>query len=178
MTERSFIPLRIALLTVSDTRTTDTDKSGSLLAERLAGAGHEIADRRIVPDDIDRLRVHLRAWIGDPGVDIVLCTGGTGLADRDVTPEAVAPFVTRTIPGFGELFRRLSFEEIGTSTIQSRAEAVMCEHTFVFMLPGSTGACRLALDAILLEQLDHRHRPCNFAELLPRVDSRGQTGQP
>ena len=176
VSERDFIPLRIAVLTVSDSRTTDTDKSGSLLAERLAGAGHEIADRRIVPDEVDELRVHLRAWIGDPTVDIIVSTGGTGLANRDVTPEAIEPFVTRRIPGFGELFRRLSFEEIGTSTIQSRAEAVMCDHTFAFMLPGSTGACRLALDAILLEQLDHRHRPCNFAELLPRVNSRGQTG--
>ncbi len=174
--DRDFIPLNIALLTVSDTRTPDTDRSGSLLAETLAGVGHVIAARLIVPDEIDRLRVHLKAWIEDPQVDLVISTGGTGLADRDVTPEAVAPFVTRAIPGFGELFRRLSFDEIGTSTIQSRAEAVMCGHTFVFMLPGSTGACRLALDAILLEQLDHRHRPCNFAELLPRIDSRGSTG--
>ena len=176
MSERAFIPLRLAILTVSDSRTPATDRSGDLLATRLTEAGHTIAARAIVSDDVPRLREVLSAWLADGHIDVVITTGGTGLADRDVTPEAVEPFVTRRIPGFGELFRHLSFEEIGTSTIQSRAEAAMCGDGFVFMLPGSTGACRLALDRILIEQLDHRHRPCNFAELLPRIDSRGQTG--
>lgn len=176
MSERAFIPLRLAILTVSDSRTPATDRSGDLLAARLTEAGHTIAARAIVSDDVPRLREVLSAWLADGHIDVVITTGGTGLADRDVTPEAVEPFVTRRIPGFGELFRHLSFEEIGTSTIQSRAEAAMCGDGFVFMLPGSTGACRLALDRILIEQLDHRHRPCNFAELLPRIDSRGQTG--
>ena len=169
MSERAFIPLHVGVLTVSDTRTPQTDRSGAYLSETLEGAGHQVVRRAIVHDEIELLRDTLRAWIESPEIDVILSTGGTGLAARDVTPEALAPLVTKPIPGFGELFRQLSFAEIGTSTIQSRAEAAACGDSFVFMLPGSTGACRLAMTAILIEQLDHRHRPCNFAELLPRL---------
>ncbi len=162
-------PLRIALITVSDTRTLETDKSGGLLMEQLLAAGHVIGQRRIVKDDLDAIRSALSAGIDDPAVDVVISTGGTGITQRDVTPEAFAPLVTKAIPGFGELFRFLSFADIGASTIQSRAEAGLCGTTLVFMLPGSTGAVRLALEKILLPQLDARTKPCNFVELLPRV---------
>jgi molybdenum cofactor biosynthesis protein B len=169
MSERSFVPVRIAVLTVSDTRTLETDTSGGLLVEALGAAGHEIAARRIVTDDLAEIREVLRGWIADPTIDVVVATGGTGITARDVTPDALAPLVTKAIPGFGELFRWLSYAEIGASTIQSRAEAGLCETTLVFTLPGSTGAVRLALEKILLPQLDSRTRPCNFVELLPRV---------
>jgi molybdenum cofactor biosynthesis protein B len=169
MSERSFVPVRIAVLTVSDTRTLETDTSGGLLVEALGAAGHEIAARRIVTDDLAEIREKLRGWIADPTIDVVVATGGTGITARDVTPDALAPLVTKAIPGFGELFRWLSYAEIGASTIQSRAEAGLCETTLVFTLPGSTGAVRLALEKILLPQLDSRTRPCNFVELLPRV---------
>jgi len=165
----SFQPLRVAVLTVSDTRTTANDTSGDTVVERLTGAGHEIASRDIVVDDEAQLRARFSTYIDDPAVDIIITTGGTGFSPRDVTPQALQPLVTRAIPGFGELFRMLSYEEIGTSTIQSRAEAAQCAETFVFLLPGSTGAVRTAMDKILLEQLDIRHRPCNFAELVPRL---------
>jgi molybdopterin adenylyltransferase len=171
MSERAFVPVRVAVLTVSDTRTLQTDTSGGTVAERLEGAGHTIAARRIVPDELERIREALRGFIADPEVDVVIATGGTGVTPRDVTPEALAPLVSKPIPGFGELFRWLSFAEIGTSTIQSRAEAALCETTYVFLLPGSTGAVRTAMDKILLSQLDIRHRPCNFVELLPRIRS-------
>lgn len=169
MTERAFVAVRVAVLTVSDTRTEQTDTSGRTAVERLTGAGHTVVRKAIVRDDIDDIRAALRTSIDDPDTDVVITTGGTGVTARDVTPEALAPLVTKPIPGFGELFRWLSFEEIGTSTIQSRAEAALCDTTYVFILPGSTGAVRTAMDKILLSQLDIRHRPCNFVELLPRL---------
>jgi molybdenum cofactor biosynthesis protein B len=171
MSERQFVPVSVGVLTVSDTRTLDTDKSGALLVDRLSAAGHVIAKRTIVRDDVLELRRLLAEWIADPGVDAVLATGGTGVTHRDVTPEALAPLVTKSIPGFGELFRLLSYEQIGASTIQSRAEAALAGGTLVFLLPGSPGAVALALDKILLPQLDVRTRPCNFVELMPRFRS-------
>ncbi|MGB1699983.1 MAG: molybdenum cofactor synthesis domain-containing protein [Nannocystaceae bacterium] len=173
---RAFIPLRVAVVTVSDSRTSVDDHSGAYLATALREAGHLEPERVIVRDELEDIRGCVEALVARDDIDIVLTTGGTGFAARDVTPDAVAPLATRQIPGFGELFRRLSFEEVGTSTIQSRADAFQCGDTFVFVLPGSTGACRLAMGSILLDQLDHRHRPCNFAELLPRIDSRKSTG--
>jgi molybdenum cofactor biosynthesis protein B len=165
-----FIPVRIAVMTVSDTRTLDDDRSGALLIERLESAGHQLVERALVRDDVDAIRTQLRAWIADhPRVQVVLATGGTGVTARDVTPEALAPLVSKPIPGFGELFRWLSFAEIGTSTIQSRAEAGLCDRTLVFALPGSPGACRTAWDKILVSQLDARHKPCNFVELFDRL---------
>lgn len=169
----SFVSLHVAVLTISDTRTLDTDISGRLIADTLCEAGHEIVARNIVVDSIEPIRTSLRTWIDDPLVDIVVSSGGTGMTARDVTPEALAPFVTKAIPGFGELFRWLSYAEIGSSTVQSRAEAALCNETFVFLLPGSPAAVRLALDKILVQQLDSRHRPCNFVELLARM--RGPT---
>ena len=169
MTERAFVPLKIAVLTVSDTRTPETDTSGGLLASELGKAGHVIAARRIVTDDLATIRAELQAFIASPDVDVVVATGGTGITARDVTPDALAPLVTKALPGFGELFRWLSYAEIGASTIQSRAEAALCGTTLVFTLPGSTGACRLALEKILLPQLDGRTKPCSFVEILPRV---------
>lgn len=157
------------MLTVSDTRTLETDTSGGLLASELGKAGHQIAVRRIVTDDVAAIRAELEGFIRAAEVDVVVATGGTGITARDVTPDALAPLVTKPIPGFGELFRWLSYADIGAATIQSRAEAALCRTTLVFTLPGSTGACRLALEKILLPQLDARTRPCNFAELLPRV---------
>ncbi len=177
--QREFYPARFGVLTVSDTRTLETDRSGALIVERLEGMGHTVVRRQIHQDDAEGLRSILRAWIDDDQVEIVVATGGTGLAPRDVTPEALAPLVTKPIPGFGELFRALSYEDIGTSTVQSRAEAALCGDTFVFLLPGSTGAVRLAFDRILGEQLDSRHRPCNFIELLRgSPQHRGATGKP
>jgi molybdenum cofactor biosynthesis protein B len=166
VSEREFKPIRIAVMTVSDTRTLDDDRSGALLIERLEAAGHSLVERAIVLDEIQIIRAQLSTWIADPNVQVVLATGGSGLTARDVTPEALAPLVTKSIPGFGELFRWLSYAEIGTSTIQSRAEAALCKQTLVFVLPGSPGACRTAWDQILAQQLDIRHRPCNFPELL------------
>jgi molybdopterin adenylyltransferase len=162
-------PLRIAVLTVSDTRTLETDKSGGFIAEAVQAAGHTLAVRKIVPDELSLLKSTLGSLIADEAVDVVLATGGTGITQRDVTPEALAPLVTKWIPGFGELFRHLSYADIGAATIQSRAEAALCEGTLVFALPGSTGAVKLALEKIILPQLDSRTKPCNFAELLPRV---------
>ena len=169
MSTPEFEPVHIAVMTVSDTRTIDDDRSGALLVERLEGAGHQLAARTIVRDELDAIVAQLRAWIAAPEIQVVLTTGGTGITARDVTPEALAAVTSKAIPGFGELFRMLSFEEIGTSTIQSRAAAAICEQTLVFALPGSPGACRTAWDKILATQLDVRHRPCNFIELLPRV---------
>ena len=166
-------PLQIAIITVSDTRTLDTDKSGGLLMDQLLAVGHVIALRKIVKDDLDAIRSALSFGIDSPSIDVVISTGGTGITQRDVTPEALAPLVTKPIPGFGELFRWLSYADIGASTIQSRAEAALCGTTLVFMLPGSTGAVRLALEKIILPQLDARTKPCNFVELLPRVRSEG-----
>jgi molybdenum cofactor biosynthesis protein B len=169
MSERPFVPLRVAVLTVSDTRTLETDTSGATIVRMLEDAGHAIAARRIVTDDQDEIREAVALHVADENVDVVITTGGTGFAPRDVTPDAIAPLVTRSIPGFGEMFRRFSYDEIGTSTLQSRAEAAYCGDTLVFVLPGSTGAVKSALRNIILEQLDIRHRPCNFAELVPRL---------
>ncbi len=171
MEAREFIPLRIVVLTVSDTRTAESDTSGNVAVELLDDDGHTIVGREIVRDDVAEIRAALVRWTTSP-VDVVVATGGTGVTVRDVTPEAMAPLVTKPIPGFGELFRWISFQEIGTSTIQSRAEAALCDTTYVFLLPGSPNACGTAMEKILLEQLDNRHRPCNFVELLPRI--RGQ----
>src|SRR5215510_12783552 len=167
--EAAFIPVNIAVLTVSDTRTMETDTSGNYIATRLTEVGHRIVARAIVKDGELVIRAQLAQWIADPGVDVVIATGGTGVTPRDVTPEALAPLVTKSIPGFGELFRWVSFQEIGTSTIQSRAEAALCRKTYVFLLPGSPNACRFAMEKILLPQLDHRTHPCNFVMLLPRI---------
>lgn len=164
-----FLPISVGVLTVSDTRTEADDRSGALIVERLTAVGHRIAARVIVKDHRPTITSQLKAWIDDPGVDVIIATGGTGVTPRDVTPEALAPLVTKAIPGFGELFRQLSYAEIGTSTVQSRAEAALCDQTYVFLLPGSTGGVRLGLDQILIPQLDARHRPCNFVTLLPRI---------
>ncbi|MGE0867338.1 MAG: molybdenum cofactor biosynthesis protein B [Kofleriaceae bacterium] len=164
-----FIPVNVAVLTVSDTRTTETDTSGALIADRLTEVGHRIIERAIVKDSEVVIRAKLETWIADPGIDVVIATGGTGVTPRDVTPEALAPLITKPIPGFGELFRWISYQEIGTSTIQSRAEAALCGTTYVFLLPGSTGGVRTGLEKILIPQLDHRLKPCNFTMLLPRI---------
>ena len=167
--EREFIALDIAVLTVSDSRTEETDKSGALLVERLATAGHRLADKRIVPDDVYRIRAAVAHWIADDEVQVVITTGGTGVTGRDGTPEAVKPLLDKEIEGFGEIFRVLSYEEIKTSTLQSRAVAGVANATYVFCLPGSSGACRTAWDRIIVEQLDYRTRPCNLVELMPRL---------
>jgi molybdopterin adenylyltransferase len=164
-----FAPVNIAVLTVSDTRSEETDKSGALLVEKLLEAGHTLAEKAIIRDEQAAIVAKLRSWIADPAVEVVLATGGTGVTGRDVTPEAFAEVYEKEIPGFGELFRMLSYDLISTSTIQSRATAGVAGGTYLFALPGSTGACRDAWDGILLSQLDIRHKPCNFAELLPRL---------
>lgn len=167
--ERSFIPLSLAILTVSDTRTEDTDTSGRWLAEQAAAAGHAIASKRIVTDDIYRIRAVVAEWIADPGIQAILTTGGTGVTGRDGTPEAIAVLFDKVLDGFGEVFRALSYQEIGTSTLQSRALAGVANGTYVFCLPGSTGACRLGWDSLIQAQLDYRTRPCNLVELMPRL---------
>ncbi|ODU22158.1 MAG: molybdenum cofactor biosynthesis protein B [Sphingomonas sp. SCN 67-18] len=166
---RAFLPVRIAILTVSDTRGPAEDRSGDALAERIARAGHVVADRAIEKDDADRLVARLHGWIDDAQVDCVITTGGTGVTGRDVTPEALARLGGKDIPGFGELFRWLSYQSIGTSTIQSRACACVVRGTYIFALPGSTGAVKDGWDGILGPQLDSRHTPCNFVELMPRL---------
>ena len=166
---RPFVPVRIAVLTVSDTRTLADDKSGNVLVERLQAAGHRLADRDIVKDDFDVIVARLRAWIADTDVDVVIATGGTGVTGRDVSPEAFQSVYEKEIAGFGEVFRMLSYEKIGTSTIQSRATAGVSGGTYLFAVPGSPGACRDAWDGILASQLDYRHRPCNFVELMDRL---------
>ncbi len=169
---RAFVPVRIAVLTVSDTRGLAEDRSGDTLVARLEGAGHILADRAIVRDDVETIVARLHGWIDDPTVDCVITTGGTGVTGRDVTPEAVEAVATKLIPGFGELFRWQSYAKIGTSTIQSRATACVARGTYIFALPGSTGAVKDGWDGILAEQLDIRHRPCNFVELMPRLQER------
>ncbi len=166
---RTFLPVRIAVLTVSDTRGPAEDRSGDTLVERLTTAGHVLADRAIERDDVNTIVARLRGWIADPNLDVVITTGGTGVTGRDVTPEAVEQVAEKMIPGFGELFRWLSYAKIGTSTVQSRACACVSGGTYVFALPGSTGAVKDGWDGILREQLDSRHRPCNFVELMPRL---------
>ncbi len=167
--DREFIPLGIAVLTVSDTRTEETDTSGELLAARVRAAGHRVAARAIERDDRYRIRATVSAWIADPEVQAIITTGGTGLTGRDGTPEAIMPLLDKEISGFGELFRSFSLEEIGTSTLQSRCLGGVANGTFIFCLPGSTGACATGWDRILLKQLDYRTRPCNFVELVPRL---------
>ena len=169
---RPFLPVRIAVLTVSDTRTAADDRSGDLLVARLEAAGHVLADRLILRDDADVLVAQLHRWIDDETVDCVITTGGTGVTGRDVTPEAVERVADKMIPGFGEMFRWLSWRTIGTSTVQSRACACVARGTYVFALPGSTGAVADGWDGILKDQLDSRHRPCNFVELMPRLTER------
>ena len=165
----AFQPVNIAVMTVSDTRTATDDRSGDLLAGRIDEDGHILAARMIVTDDVDRIVGQLRSWIDDAGIDVVITTGGTGLTGRDSTPEAVAQIVEKDIPGFGELFRQLSYDKIGTSTIQSRAVAGVAGGTYLFALPGSPSGCRDGWDDILRYQLDIRHRPCNFVEIMPRL---------
>jgi len=166
---REFQPLAIAILTVSDTRTLDTDTSGALLVGRLEDAGHVLADRALEPDDIYRIRATVSAWIADPGVQVVITTGGTGVTGRDGTPEAIEPLLDKVIEGFGEQFRRLSWDDIGTSTLQSRCLAGVANGTYVFCLPGSSNACATGWDQLIAAQLDYRTRPCNLAELMPRL---------
>ena len=161
-----FQPVRIAILTVSDSRRLEDDRSGAVLVERLQADGHVLADRAIVEDDAEAIAARFRAWVADPGVDVVISTGGTGVTGRDVTPEALAAVADKEIPGFGEAFRWISFPKIGTSTIQSRACAGVADGTYLFCLPGSPGACKDGWDEILRLQLDIRHKPCNFAELI------------
>ncbi len=168
----AFKPVNIALLTVSDTRRPSDDTSGDLLAERIRAAGHKIIDRAILRDDTALITARLHNWIDDENIDVVISTGGTGLTGRDVTPEALDRVKTKDIPGFGELFRWLSFASIGTSTIQSRACAVLARGTYIFALPGSNGAVKDGWDQMLVHQLDSRHRPCNFVELMPRLSER------
>ena len=169
---QDFLPLNIAVLTASDTRTLEEDTSGQLLSDRLTEAGHQLATREIVPDNIYLIRALVSQWIADETIDIVISTGGTGLTGRDGTPEAVEVLFDKKIQGFGELFRQLSYEEIATSTIQSRVTAGVANGTYIFCLPGSSGACRTAWDRILATQLDLRSKPCNFAELIPRLRER------
>ena len=167
---RPFKPVNIAVLTVSDTRTLETDKSGDTLVERIQRDGHTLADRGIVIDDIALIRAHVKKWIDDPRIEVVISTGGTGVTGRDVTPEALEGLFEKKIEGFGETFRWISFQKIGTSTMQSRATAGVANGTYIFALPGSTGACKDGWDDILRQQLDIRFRPCNFAELMPRLN--------
>jgi molybdenum cofactor biosynthesis protein B len=166
---RPFIAVNIAVLTVSDTRTAANDSSGDALAERINRAGHRLVARAIEMDDADAIERQLRAWIADPGVDVVITSGGTGVTGRDVTPEAFDRVLEKRIEGFGELFRMLSYQTIGTSTMQSRAVGGVARGTYLFALPGSTGAVKEAWDGILVLQLDSRHRPCNLVELMPRL---------
>ena len=172
-----FEPLTIAVLTVSDTRTEKNDTSGQYLVEALRAAGHNLAEKCIVPDDIYRMRAVVSRWIAEESIQVILITGGTGFTDRDSTPEALAPLFDKTVEGFGELFRQISYRDIGSSTVQSRALAGLANHTLICCMPGSTGACRTGWEGILLEQLDSRHRPCNFVPHIraaqPSCDSRG-----
>lgn len=166
---RPFIAINIAVLTISDSRSLEDDKSGQTLVDRISEAGHQLADRRIVPDDQSAIVAQLEAWIANPQVDVVVATGGTGVTGRDVTPEAFTSVYEKEIAGFGEVFRMISYDKIGTSTIQSRATAGVAGGTYLFALPGSPGACRDGWDEILKWQLDNRYRPCNFVEILPRL---------
>lgn len=167
--ETEFLPVNIAVLTVSDTRTLADDRSGDTLVERLTAVGHKLADRKIVKDDASLIADQFRAWINDPDIDCIISTGGTGVTGRDVTPEALDAVAEKIIPGFGEMFRWISYQKIKSSTIQSRASAGVANGTYIFVLPGSTGACKDGWDEILVHQLDIRHKPCNFVELMPRL---------
>lgn len=167
---RQFIALGIAVLTVSDTRTEADDRSGDTLAKRLTEAGHRLAARQIVTDDVGHIRTAVSDWAADPEIDVIITTGGTGLTGRDVTPEALAPLFDKLIDGFSAIFHRISYDKIGVSTVQSRAVAGVVNGTYVFALPGSPGACRDGWDGILKDQLDYRSMPCNFVEIMPRLD--------
>ncbi|ESR24789.1 molybdenum cofactor biosynthesis protein B [Lutibaculum baratangense] len=167
--DRPFIPVRIAVMTVSDTRTMEDDKSGNTLAGRIEKAGHHLAARAIVKDEVEEIRAQVTAWAQSPEVDVIITTGGTGFTGRDVTPEAIEPLFEKVMDGFSVIFHRLSYEKIGTSTIQSRATGGVIHQTYVFVLPGSPGACKDAWDGILEAQLDYRHMPCNFVEIMPRL---------
>ena len=173
---RPFIPVGIAVLTVSDTRSLAEDRSGDTLAARIEAAGHRLVDRAIVTDDVEAIREKVRAWCRDEAVDAVITTGGTGFTGRDVTPEALEPLFDKRMDGFSEVFHRISYDKIGTSTIQSRATGGLIAATFVFVLPGSPGACKDAWDGILGPQLDYRHMPCNFVEIMPRLDEHLRRG--
>ena len=170
--ERDFLPLNIAVLTVSDTRTEENDTSGKTLVSKLTAAGHRSVDKAIVPDDIYVIRAQVSAWIADAGIQAVITTGGTGVTGRDGTPEAIEVLLDKRIEGFGEIFRMLSYEEIQTSTMQSRALAGVANGTYLFCVPGSSGACRTAWDKLIEKQLDYRTRPCNLVELMPRLTER------
>jgi molybdenum cofactor biosynthesis protein B len=174
---RKFVPLNIAVLTVSDSRSLADDKSGATLADRLTAAGHRLAARDIVTDDVDTIRAKIKTWIADPGVDVVITTGGTGFTGRDVTPEAIEPLFEKRMDGFSIAFHMLSYGKIGTSTIQSRATAGVAGATYIFCLPGSPGACRDGWDGILAHQLDYRTKPCNFVEIMPRLDEHLKRGK-
>jgi molybdenum cofactor biosynthesis protein B len=174
---KPFVPLKIAVLTVSDTRELADDKSGATLVSRIEAAGHAIADRAIVPDDVAAIRARVKAWIEDASVDVVITTGGTGFTGRDVTPEALEPLFEKRMDGFSTVFHMVGYGKIGTSTVQSRATAGVAGATYIFCLPGSPGACRDAWDAILKDQLDYRHRPCNFVEIMPRLDEHLRRGK-
>ena len=167
---RPFVPVGIAVLTVSDTRTPEDDRSGDTLVGRITGAGHVLKARSIVPDDKEKIAAQVEAWTLDPEIDVVITTGGTGFTGRDVTPEALEPLFEKRMDGFSEVFHRISYDKIGTSTIQSRATGGVANATFIFVLPGSPGACKDAWDGILAAQLDYRHMPCNFIEIMPRLD--------
>jgi molybdenum cofactor biosynthesis protein B len=167
---RAFVSLGIAVMTVSDTRTIENDKSGQTLADRILEAGHQLKARAIVTDDRDKIAAQVRDWTLDPSIDVVITTGGTGFTGRDVTPEALEPLFEKRMDGFSEVFHRISYDKIGTSTIQSRATGGVANATFIFVLPGSPGACKDAWDGIIKAQLDYRHMPCNFVEIMPRLD--------
>ena len=173
---RRFIPVGIAVLTVSDTRVLADDKSGQTLADRIADAGHVLAARDIVTDDAGKIRDRVLGWSKDPAIDVIITTGGTGFTGRDVTPDALEPIFEKRMDGFSEVFHRISYDKIGTSTIQSRATGGVLNATFVFVLPGSPGACKDAWDGILKAQLDYRHLPCNFVEIMPRLDEHLRRG--
>ena len=174
---KTFIPLKIAVLTVSDTRSLDEDKSGATLAERIEKSGHTVAARAIVTDDVEKIRAQVRMWIADASIDVIISTGGTGFTGRDVTPEAVEPLFEKRMDGFATLFLMVSHAKIGTSAIQTRATAGVAGATYIFCLPGSPGACRDAWDEILVHQLDYRYRPCNFVEIMPRLDEHLRRGE-
>jgi len=167
--QREFIPVNIAVLTVSDSRTRKTDKSGPLLVSKVSDSGHSVLDTEIVADEFDQIQAAVSKWIADPVINVVLTTGGTGVTGRDGTPEAITPLLDKEIPGFGEMFRFLSYQKIGTSTLQSRALAGVVNGTYIFVLPGSSGACKDAWEMLIEKQLDYRTRPCNLVELMPRL---------
>lgn len=177
METRSFVPVGFAVLTVSDTRSLADDKSGAVLVERIEKAGHRLVARALVQDDVGQIRHQVQSWIGETGIDVVLTTGGTGFTGRDVTPEAVEPLFEKRMDGFSQVFHRISHDKIGTSTLQSRATAGLCGTTFIFCLPGSPGACRDGWDGILSQQFDYRHMPCNFVEIMPRLDEHLKRGK-